>query len=86
MVEGRLRDCDRIIKEFHLDMLYLLGTKINPDSLLTPTVLNRLTLFPNEGSCDNFSSSAGGCIWLKWNTATVSFTPQIITSQILMGK
>lgn len=66
---GRVHDCQRLVKDFQLDMCGLLETKLNSDSLSDSVICRNINLFPFEHSCHNFDISPGGRILVKWNSS-----------------
>ncbi|KAL0919447.1 hypothetical protein M5K25_011542 [Dendrobium thyrsiflorum] len=42
-------------------------------------------IFENEGSFNNFDLASPGRIWIKWNSANISFTPSYTSYQMISG-
>lgn len=86
MVEGRLRDCRRVIKEFHLDFLCMLETKLHQELSQEATNHNHINLFPHEETFSKFDSSLSGRILLNWNSDSISFSLLLAASQFIHGE
>ncbi|PKU78251.1 Putative ribonuclease H protein [Dendrobium catenatum] len=74
-----------LVNSHHLDMICILEAKISSSSFSDPWFSYTHQVFPNEQSCNNFSFSACGRIWLKWNSSSITFHPTSSTSQFIHG-
>lgn len=89
MAKGRARDCDcrRIIKNFHLDLLCMIETKLESKFSQHHSIERYLKLFfSNEGFLSNFECSLGGRILLKWNSDSITFFPIHFAPQLVHGE
>lgn len=85
MVDGRLRDCNRIIWENKLDLLCLLETKLNFVSLASNRFHTISTLFSSQHLHQNFDTHSGGRILIVWNSFVINFVPIITAPQLVHG-
>ncbi|XP_020694319.1 uncharacterized protein LOC110108146 [Dendrobium catenatum] len=67
------------------DMLCLLETRVHASSLLDPFFDSSHRLFSNEDSFHNFNLASSGRIWIKWDASKLSFSPSLVTSQLING-
>ncbi|PKU70563.1 Putative ribonuclease H protein [Dendrobium catenatum] len=81
----KVMSCKRLIKSFNLNLICILETRINTNSLLDPFFETSHSLFSNEESCHNFALSASGRIWIKWDSSKLSFKPNYISDQVISG-
>lgn len=85
MADDRFRDCNRLIRDHHLDFLCLLETKLQSHPRSTSHNPKSLALFPFKCSYDNFDSSPCGRILLNWNSFILTFNPILTAAQIIHG-
>ncbi|KAL0918711.1 hypothetical protein M5K25_010734 [Dendrobium thyrsiflorum] len=83
---AKVTSCKNLIKNYNLDILFILEAKINNPVTMDSWFLASHTLFPHEDSYNNFSLSNPGRIWIKWNTQKVSFKPLFTSSQLIHGE
>ncbi|XP_020678602.2 uncharacterized protein LOC110096820 [Dendrobium catenatum] len=77
--------CKRLIQSLKLDMLCILETRIHVSSLMDSFFESSHQLFSNEDRVHNFDLVSSGRIWIKWDANKLTFTPSLITSQLING-
>ncbi|KAL0928474.1 hypothetical protein M5K25_000358 [Dendrobium thyrsiflorum] len=81
----KVMDCKGFVRAHNLKFICILEAKVQPDACQDPWFLNSHRVFDNENSCNNFSFSSPGSIWLKWDSSTFSFNPTVCSSQFIHG-
>ncbi|PKU86740.1 Putative ribonuclease H protein [Dendrobium catenatum] len=81
----KVLSCKRLIKSFSLQLVCILENRISSNSLLDPFFVSSHSLFTNEESCNNFTLSSSGRIWVKWDANKICFKPSTITNQLISG-
>ncbi|XP_028547713.1 uncharacterized protein LOC110116364, partial [Dendrobium catenatum] len=81
----KVKLCRDLIAAYRLKLLCILEAKIQSNVAQDPWFLFSHSLFENEKSFDNFSCSSPGRIWIKWDSAQISFTPLSASSQVIHG-
>ncbi|XP_020696710.2 uncharacterized protein LOC110109847 [Dendrobium catenatum] len=77
--------CKDLVKKFNLDLLFILETRISLANSTNNWFLSTHSIFPHEGSYDNFNCASPGRIWIKWNSLKVTFKPLVTSSQLIHG-
>lgn len=83
---SRILDCRKLIKDFHLDLVCLLETKLNSITHQSHSSLHNLSLFQSESSASNFDCSSGGRIWIKWHSERIHFELISKPNQLIHGR
>ncbi|KAI0487871.1 hypothetical protein KFK09_027694 [Dendrobium nobile] len=82
---NKVNCCKQLVKAHNLDLLIILEAKITSQNLSNHWFQAHHKIFPKEASCDNFTHSNPGRIWVKWNEDALTFTTLHSSSQFIHG-
>ncbi|XP_020704264.1 uncharacterized protein LOC110115389 [Dendrobium catenatum] len=75
-----------LVNTYNLDLIFILETRISIPNTNNNWFLSTHSIYPHEGSYDNFAFVNPDKIWVKWNSLNVSFKPVFTSSQLIHGQ